>query len=290
MPRRIAASECPRYEEFLPDAGLASFVSCLWAFSIPGQAQGFEHPIIPDGTVSLTFVRKRQWPGGYLQVVGPRADALWVVIQPGDLYWGVRLLPGAVEPLFGIQAGVVRNQIQPLANFLPELAQGILEKLSGVEAERAAFDVLEGELLELAAGAPRIDPVVREASAELLRTDGNAKIAGIASRVGMSERQFRRRFCAAVGLTPKQFSRALRVRSACIRLALAGSAHQLAAIAQEVGYADQAHLSRDFAAIFGSSAGDLAVLIRSFEHGPLRAQGVSDLFKRSAGIGDIQLV
>lgn len=262
----------PRYEEFAPTGALAGFIACFWSFTIPDGAIPFQHAIIPDGTVSLTIVRKRRPDLRLLTLKSPSSTARWVPVNPGDSFWGARLLPGAAHPLLGIPARSFRGQVQPLADLTPSLAHSMLQSLATVESGAQAFDVMVCELGRLAACAAPIDPVVRQTVAQFETTQGNAKIAELAAGVGMSERQFRRRFADAVGLSPKQFSRAIRVRAACIRIAQLKTA-RLAAIAQDVGYADQAHLAREFSEVFGTPTSELSALIRSFQHGQFARPG-----------------
>jgi len=60
--------------------------------------------------------------------------------------------------------------------------------------------------------------------------------------LALSERQLRRRFLDAVGYGPKTLARILRFQRF---LALAKPGENLAALAYEAGYADQAHLTRE---------------------------------------------
>jgi transcriptional regulator GlxA family with amidase domain len=60
----------------------------------------------------------------------------------------------------------------------------------------------------------------------------------------VSARQLRRRFADAVGLRPGQLRAVLRLQR-FLALAPAASAGELARLAAEAGYADQAHLARD---------------------------------------------
>jgi AraC-like DNA-binding protein len=266
MPSELCLqTRSPRYEEIAPAAALAGFLACFWSFTIPEEAASFQHAIIPDGTVSLAVIRKRRPDLRLLTLTSPSATARWVTVNPGDAFWGARLLPGAAHSLLGIPPRLLRDKVQPLADLIPSFAHDMLASLATVESAAQAFDVMASGLQRLAARASPIDAVVRETVAQFERTLGNAKIAGLAAGVGMSERQFRRRFSAAVGLSPKQFSRAIRVRAACIRLALSKTA-RIAAIAQDVGYADQAHLAREFSEVFGSPTSELSALIRSFQH------------------------
>ena len=72
----------------------------------------------------------------------------------------------------------------------------------------------------------------------------------VADEVGFSRRHLTGLVRAECGLSPKQFQRIARFQRAC-RLVRAGC--PLAAIAVECGYADQAHLTRDWTALAGCS-------------------------------------
>ena len=75
-------------------------------------------------------------------------------------------------------------------------------------------------------------------------------------------RQLRRRCHAAVGYGPKTLQRVLRFRRFVSRidagLPSGQAAHDLAALAVQVGYADQAHLTRECRALAGLTPAALA--------------------------------
>lgn len=62
--------------------------------------------------------------------------------------------------------------------------------------------------------------------------------------MGLSTKRLRRRFGAAIGLTPKQFQRVHRFRCTLARLARC-EAPRLADLALEMGYTDQAHMTHE---------------------------------------------
>lgn len=68
------------------------------------------------------------------------------------------------------------------------------------------------------------------------------------SQLGIGRRQIERRFLGAVGLRPKQYARLLRIRRAAT---LMRGTSSLTEIAHALGYADQAHFTRDFRAVVG---------------------------------------
>jgi AraC-like DNA-binding protein len=81
-----------------------------------------------------------------------------------------------------------------------------------------------------------------------------ARVAALGPALGIGERQLLRRFNAAVGYGPKLLDRVLRFQRFVDRApAVAGEGEQLARAAAELGYADQAHLSRDCKRLSGLS-------------------------------------
>ncbi|MFD3747009.1 helix-turn-helix domain-containing protein [Nocardia sp. NPDC058633] len=76
------------------------------------------------------------------------------------------------------------------------------------------------------------------------------RVDALAQRFGLSMRGMQRLFAEYVGVGPKWVVRRYRLHEVTERLAH-GAEIDWAALAAELGYADQAHLSRDFRAIFG---------------------------------------
>jgi transcriptional regulator GlxA family with amidase domain len=83
-------------------------------------------------------------------------------------------------------------------------------------------------------------------------------VPALAGDLGLSERQLRRRCHAAVGYGPKTLQRVLRFRNFLRAVAADGADPDLGRIAFEVGYADQAHLTRDCAVLAGLPPAALA--------------------------------
>lgn len=85
---------------------------------------------------------------------------------------------------------------------------------------------------------------VRAAFSRLLRTGGRMSINRLAAETGWSERHFADRFRSATGLRPKEAARLFRFQRA--HRLIVGRDCPLAEIAAQCGYADQAHLTREF--------------------------------------------
>jgi AraC-like DNA-binding protein len=105
----------------------------------------------------------------------------------------------------------------------------------------------------LAALVPR-EPHPAEAVAELVEKvaadPAMLRVEDLADRAGVRPRQLQRRFAAHVGVGPKWVIRRYRLYEAAERAAR-GTDVVWADLAAELGYSDQAHLTREFTAALG---------------------------------------
>ena len=92
---------------------------------------------------------------------------------------------------------------------------------------------------------------VRYAAGRLRESGGRLRIASLAEEIGWSERYLSARFADANGVTPKRFARLVRFEAA--RRDVLVSDAPLAGIAIGRGYADQAHMTREFVEFSGAT-------------------------------------
>jgi AraC-like DNA-binding protein len=96
----------------------------------------------------------------------------------------------------------------------------------------------------------RISPQIEAAVQMIRHSNGQSSVRAIARYVAMSQSALERHFRAAVGTSPKQLSRLVRLQHVC-RLWHAGKS--LTEIAFAAGYTDQPHMIRDFQLFTGTS-------------------------------------
>lgn len=82
--------------------------------------------------------------------------------------------------------------------------------------------------------------------------DGVIRIAELLAELGLAERQFRNDFKALTGLTPKGFCKTLQINQALNQLLLSNGG-DLAGVAAQTGFADQAHFTRAFRTFLGKA-------------------------------------
>jgi AraC-like DNA-binding protein len=253
------------YEESEPSPVLAPWIAQHWRFEVEASdGDDFEHVIVPDGTLSISVMQSPGGAPGVAVLAGPSTKAHRVRVRRGIVYFGVRLHPSATGPLLRIDAATLADKIGPVSLFLPAAAKVIDQAITntGVGQKPAA---LEGAVQVLAASAEAPDAAITQAIDRLLASHGAGAIHRLAHKCGLSARQFRRKFTAHVGLSPKEFARVRRIRRACL-LMLEKEDAQLIGVSHEGGYSDQPHLTREFRDIFGGSPRLIEAYLRQIEH------------------------
>jgi AraC-like DNA-binding protein len=179
------------------------------------------------------------------------------LIATGTRQHGVQLAltPAGARALLGLPAAALASVDVELADVLGPLAGELTGRLREAEGWGARFAVLDEVLGRLAGrrdAAP--PPEVAEAWRLTAATAGRVPVAALARHVGWSPRHLLARFRAETGLTPKEAGRVARfdrARRALAARAARGGAPDLAALAAAGGFADQAHLTREWRAFTG---------------------------------------
>jgi AraC-like DNA-binding protein len=235
----------PGYTEWAAPAALRDAVACLWAQVADSSAER-AGLVLPDGCTDLIWEQGR---GAF--VAGPDTGPVATTMAAGTIILGARFRPSAGGPALGIPLSELRDQRPDLADLRPAYARRLTAAL---DPEDAATRVLEVTAALVADGAP--DPAVTWA-ARLLR-DPATRAEDVAAEIGLSLRQLRRRCQAVVGYGPKTLQRVLRFRGFVSRVDARPEVLDLAALAAETGYADQAHLTRECGRLSGLTPAALA--------------------------------
>ncbi|MBE1469828.1 helix-turn-helix domain-containing protein [Kibdelosporangium phytohabitans] len=190
---------------------------------------------------------------GYVSV--PGAEERFAHPAGGDVCTSIEVGPelwrGAVGPALYVDARV-------------DLAHSrLLTAVRGGDVDYAVADELLG-LLVAASGAPvlggsRDGTMLADARAAILTEDPGGLLP-LADRLGVSPYRLSRAFPRELGVTVTQYRNRVRVGRAIDRIA--DGERDLAALAVELGYADQAHLSRVVRTQVGRTPGALRALLQ----------------------------
>jgi AraC-like DNA-binding protein len=159
------------------------------------------------------------------------------------------LTPLGAYRLFGPALPELSSRMVDLESLFGPDAHALRERIGESRSWQERFDLLEGFVAARLRHNPSAE--VAQAWQLLARAGGTARIGEVAARVGWSRKHLAARFRMELGLGPKAVARLMRFHLAC-RAAQAG-AGGWAEIAATCGYADQAHLARDFAELAGEA-------------------------------------
>jgi AraC-like DNA-binding protein len=217
---------------------------CLWVSVAPGcQAEAVQ--VLPDACTDLI------WQSGVgAFVAGPDTGPAPTEWRPGTVLVGARFRPGAGGAALGMPLSEMLDQ-RVDADGLPGVPRG---RLPGSLSPEEAMQRVTAIAAQMVTERPP-DRLVLEATRLLGRPGARAEL--VAGQLGIGERQLRRRCQAAVGYGPRMLNRVLRFRRFVSRID-AGGDFDLATIAAEAGYADQAHLTRESSELAGLTPAALA--------------------------------
>lgn len=152
---------------------------------------------------------------------------------------------GAYRLLGGVPMDGLSGQVVDLTDVLGEGVRRLADQLREAPRRRHQFALLDAYLLRRAQDGPEPSPEVSWAWRRLMVTGGKLPIRRLAADVGWSHKHLITRFRQQVGLPPKTAARLLRFDAVWRHLATHSPA-RWDQVAVECGYADQAHLIRDF--------------------------------------------
>jgi AraC-like DNA-binding protein len=162
----------------------------------------------------------------------------------------VDLAPLGVRALLGVPGRELTGRVVALEDLLGADAGRLVGRLADAPGWGERFAILDAVLGARAATAAAPRPDVAWAVARLEATDGRLPVADLARELGCSRRHLARHVGEEVGLGPKAFARVLRFRRAADLLADPAGPPP-AAVAAACGFSDQAHLTREVAALAG---------------------------------------
>jgi AraC-like DNA-binding protein len=129
-------------------------------------------------------------------------------------------------------------------------APELMERLSSTRDWRVRFTILD-EIFTRRLTPAKGSPLVAHAWRQLAASHGQRSIESLAQSMGWTRQHLADRFRAELGVTPKTAARIFRFERAC---GLLSQLRQpLADVAAACGYADQAHMTRDWSAFTGAS-------------------------------------
>lgn len=161
----------------------------------------------------------------------------------------VNFTPLGARRFFGLPMAGLTDRMAALDDVLGAEGHALRQQLGDEPGWQRRFDIVEAYVFKRLAGAEAPPPAIAWAYDRIAASGGRAKVARIAEQIGWSRKHLAYRFRSEVGLGPKSVSRIVRLNRA---MTAARSGGAWADIAADCGYADQAHLAREFRELAGA--------------------------------------
>ena len=229
-------------------------------FSVTGPSSLGARRLLPDGGADLIFNFNPVQGEPDAAAVGVLTAARTVVRrssaghEPSELpLLGVAFAPGAAFSWLGVPLNELRDQVIALDQLWGRDSARLLETLHEASTLRARVDQLSSFL----SSRRRFSSTAAEdwirAGVHVIRTRrGRLSMRELCAEIGVGERRLQRSFRERVGLSPKELARIARLHATLARLQR-GPPRSWSERAADSGFADQAHMIREFRRLAGQT-------------------------------------
>jgi AraC-like DNA-binding protein len=232
----------------VPPPPLSAFIELLW------YAAGWKPPHdrerhMPDGSVAMVILLGHGGAAGpeSSMIAGARSEAIFLDTSRPATIIGVQFKRGGAGPFLDVPVSELTNTHAALGDVAGPVS--LRDRLLEAGDPETRLDVLQQWLMQRLLRRPDRDPAIAWAVRQF-EHQPHIRISAVADRIGRSSRWFIDRFATEVGLTPKVFSRVQRFQLALRQMHETANV-DLADLAVDTGYFDQAHFSHDFRSIAG---------------------------------------
>ncbi|TAF31529.1 MAG: AraC family transcriptional regulator [Cytophagales bacterium] len=250
---------------FEPSLELAEFVLCYWNLEGDQASTPSQNTIVPDGTMKLIFHYAdtyKHHPHEGASVVLPKSFLIGqltrpYVVEPLGLTGSfvVRFHPNGFFPFTTIPIKDMENTAVPLSQLFGEEGVEIGEKILNAQDTNERIYLIEAFLLKRLADKSAIDFVVKATIETILEANGKFTVQEFSQKMNINRRQLTRKISSAIGLSPKQLAKTIRIQTA-LKALLAKNTTSLTSLAYENDYFDQAHFIKDFKEFTGITPKD----------------------------------
>lgn len=267
---------CNMHQEFEPPAALRDTIKCFWHERRDFGNQESDFEVAPDGYAEIIFyfgTLSRIAHDGLPQSL-PSPFMMGLLNQPAIFYSknrleviGIRCFPWTVFDLLGLPSGPGGVHVfeHPVAGLQP-----ILDSLMGAGRIHDVITEITKYFLHARSQNP-IDSMLAKAGRAIHEANGTIPVSQVAAEAHTTIRTLERKFKHSSGFTVKDVSGLTRFEQVRNHLWLDPDSN-IAGLAHDLGYADQAHLSKEFKRYAGTTPAAFARKARK------RKQVMSDDF------------
>jgi AraC-like DNA-binding protein len=250
-----------RYTEYTPSAHLKNYVDCYWSYD-PSHMLTDRPPVnrcLPLGTVEIIMQvddvpciilnsTTQAWEKSHrIYFTGLFTETNYWKSDVTSRMFGIRLKPEALIDLFNFPASLLFNKVEDAEAILGTTARRLYTDISDQPGDTHRVTVAERFMLALLHNGRQRRNYAVEACRRIRNTHARISLDALSADIGISIRQLQRTFKENIGTSPKSYQRIVRFRGAytCLRRQY-HTGINWSDLSYQLGYADQAHLIREW--------------------------------------------
>lgn len=243
------------YQIFEPHHDLKTFVKCYWTLESPKEKTPEKNTIVPDGTMKMIFhygdLYKYYTESGN-RISLPKCFVIGQLTRPFEVEptgetgtFFVRFHPNGFLPFTTIPIEEMENTAVSLTKLFGRDGQEIGQKVLNADTTLERINLIESFLFNRLTENKIIDHIVKSTVETILTVDGQLSVDELSRQNNISRRHLARKFSSSIGLSPKQFSKTIKLQ-ATLKTLLNKKITSFTDLAYESKYYDQAHFIKDF--------------------------------------------
>ena len=242
------------YREFSPSSRLAGYIECFWSVETTVESPIIPHRVLPDGCIDIIFdigsnqLNKLAPKVPY--VVGAMTKPLITEIKPQSHIIGIRFRPLGAYRFFRRPVHEIADLHVALKDFAHNTFQEI-ERFFEFRTLQGQINFLIQFFESLLCSTAKPKAIIRKAVESISLSHGQVRIEELSLELNISRQYLTRIFTHEVGISPKVFSRVMRLKSTNNILTSNSENPDFAELAIDRGYFDQAHLIAEYQSLVG---------------------------------------
>lgn len=248
------------YQTFNPSEELTTLIKCYWTLESPREERPEKQTIVPDGCMEMIFHYGdlyKQYTGNENSILQPKCFVIGQLTRPLEIeptgktgIFSVRFHPNGFLPFATIPIKAMENTAVSLEKLFGNDGIKIEQKILTALSSDERIKLIETFFINRLTDKKIIDRIVKSTVETILTANGQVSIDELSQQTHINRRQLERKFSSAIGLSPKQLSKTIRLQ-ATLKILLSKKFTSLTTLAYENEYYDQAHFIKDFKELTG---------------------------------------
>jgi hypothetical protein len=211
------------YQVYQPCSELQAFIKCIWTLEDECSGSSIRQRVVPDGCMELIIHYGdfyQQFFEDGTSIIQPRSFVFgqitkFIEIAPTGTSGiiAARFLPAGLTPFIDMPVAALENKPVPLDLLFGVAGNHLETAVIHAQSNSERIQLLETFLLNKLTEPSTIDNIIQNCVNMIIHSQGRLGIMEIADELKTNRRAIERKFAAAIGMSPKQLSRAVRLQA-----------------------------------------------------------------------------